>query len=51
MLRAFNMGVGMIVGCAPTNEADALAMLRANGGDGSLVIGRIVTGHRTVEYV
>jgi phosphoribosylformylglycinamidine cyclo-ligase len=51
MLRAFNMGVGMIVGCAPTHEADVLAMLGANGGEGSLVIGRIVAGTRTVEYV
>jgi phosphoribosylaminoimidazole (AIR) synthetase len=51
MLRAFNMGVGMIVGCAPTDEADALALLGANGGEGSLVIGRIVAGTRTVEYV
>ena len=31
-------------------EATA-AMLRANGGEGSLVIGRIVAGTRTVEYV
>jgi phosphoribosylformylglycinamidine cyclo-ligase len=51
MLRAFNMGVGMIVGCAAAHEAEVLSMLRANGGDGSLVIGRIVAGHRTVDYV
>jgi phosphoribosylaminoimidazole (AIR) synthetase len=45
------MGIGMIVGCAPAHEDDALAMLNAGGGAGSLVIGRIVAGHRTVQYV
>ncbi len=51
MLRAFNMGIGMIVGCEARHEPEVLAMLRASGGEGSLVIGRIVPGTRTVEYV
>ena len=42
MLRAFNMGIGMIVGCEARHEPEVLAMLRASGGEGSLVIGRIV---------
>jgi phosphoribosylformylglycinamidine cyclo-ligase len=51
MLRAFNMGIGMIVGCDARHEPEVLAILRDHGGEGSLVIGRIVTGARTVEYV
>jgi phosphoribosylaminoimidazole (AIR) synthetase len=51
MLRAFNMGMGMIVGCEARHEPEVLAMLRDNGGQDSVVIGRIVQGNRTVEYV
>jgi len=51
MLRAFNMGIGMIVGCDARHEPEVLAILRDHGGEGSLVIGRIAAGTRTVEYV
>jgi phosphoribosylformylglycinamidine cyclo-ligase len=51
MLRAFNMGIGMIVACDERNEAEVLALLEEHGGSGSVVIGRIGEGERGVAYV
>jgi phosphoribosylformylglycinamidine cyclo-ligase len=51
MLRAFNMGIGMIVACEARYESEVLAMLHAGGGQGSLTIGSIVEGTGSVEYV
>lgn len=51
MLRAFNMGIGMVVACEARYESEVLAMLHAGGGEGSLAIGSIVAGAGTVEYV
>jgi phosphoribosylformylglycinamidine cyclo-ligase len=51
MLRAFNMGIGMIVACEARYQSEALAMLHTSGGAGSTVIGSIVTGVQAVEYV
>ena len=51
MLRAFNMGIGMIVGCGARVQSETMALLESNGGEGSLVIGRIAAGAGTVEYV
>ncbi len=51
MLRAFNMGIGMIVACEARYQSEVLAMLHASGGAGSTVIGSIVSGNRTVEYL
>jgi phosphoribosylformylglycinamidine cyclo-ligase len=51
MLRAFNMGVGMIVACQARHQSEVLAMLHTSGGRGASVIGAIVTGTRTVDYV
>ena len=51
MLRAFNMGVGMIVACEARYQSEVLAMLHASGGADSTVIGSIVAGNRTVEYL
>ncbi len=44
MLRAFNMGVGMIVACEARYQSEVLAMLQASGGAGATVIGAIVDG-------
>ena len=51
MLRAFNMGVGMVVALRGTHQSEVLAMLHTSGGAGATVIGSIVSGNRTVEYV
>ena len=51
MRRAFNMGLGMIIACDARYQSEALAMLHAGGGQGAGVIGSIVPGQRTVEYV
>ncbi len=51
MLRAFNVGIGMIVACEARYQSEVLAMLHTSGGAGSAVIGSVVSGNRTVEYV
>jgi phosphoribosylformylglycinamidine cyclo-ligase len=49
MYRTFNMGIGLIIGCAPAAARRALAML-AQGGEQPRVIGEIVAGDRRVIY-
>jgi phosphoribosylformylglycinamidine cyclo-ligase len=44
MLRAFNMGVGMIVACEARYQSEVLAMLQTNGGSGATVIGSVLEG-------
>jgi phosphoribosylformylglycinamidine cyclo-ligase len=44
MLRAFNMGVGMIVACDSRNQSEVLAMLHTGGGAGATVVGSVVPG-------
>jgi phosphoribosylformylglycinamidine cyclo-ligase len=44
MLRAFNMGIGMIVACEARYESEVLAMLHTSGGSGATAIGSIVEG-------
>jgi len=51
MLRAFNMGIGMIVACDSRYQSEVLAMLQTGGGAGSTVIGTMVSGSKTVEYL
>jgi phosphoribosylformylglycinamidine cyclo-ligase len=51
MLRAFNMGIGMIVACDERHEVEALALLDEHYGTGSVVIGRIGEGEGGVLYV
>jgi phosphoribosylaminoimidazole (AIR) synthetase len=51
MLRAFNMGIGMIVAVDEQDTATVLDLLREHGGHGSVVIGRIAEGDRGVSYV
>jgi phosphoribosylformylglycinamidine cyclo-ligase len=44
MYRTFNMGIGMIVGCAARDADEVLAMLRAAGEERGAVIGTLVHG-------
>ena len=48
--RSFNMGIGMIVGCAPDDEQRVVRMLHAAGETRAVVIGRIVAGEPGVVY-
>jgi phosphoribosylformylglycinamidine cyclo-ligase len=50
MYRTFNMGIGLIVGCAAGDVERATAMLREHGESRVAVIGRIVAGEPGVVY-
>jgi len=50
MYRAFNLGIGMIVGCAPGDQARVLTMLQAAGESRAAVVGKIVAGEPGVVY-
>jgi phosphoribosylformylglycinamidine cyclo-ligase len=50
MYRTFNMGIGLIVAVAAGDADDVLGML-ADRGEAPRVIGEIVPGDRTVEYL
>jgi phosphoribosylformylglycinamidine cyclo-ligase len=49
MFRAFNMGIGLIVACAPSDSQPVVEALRSSG-SGPIVIGSVTTGHRGVRY-
>jgi phosphoribosylformylglycinamidine cyclo-ligase len=49
MLRAFNMGIGLILACASSDAASAVEALR-RAGEAPAVIGRVTSGHRDVRY-
>lgn len=51
MLRTFNMGIGLIVACAPDHRARVLDALAAAGEQGAAVIGRIGAGGEGVRYI
>jgi phosphoribosylformylglycinamidine cyclo-ligase len=51
MLRAFNMGLGLVVACDARYSDEVLAMLRDAGEKDARVIGGLVAGERRVEYV
>lgn len=51
MLRAFNMGVGLILACEATATARVLEMLKLAGESGARELGRIVGGEPSVRYV
>jgi phosphoribosylformylglycinamidine cyclo-ligase len=51
MLRAFNMGIGLIVVCGEAHADDVLAHLREVGEAGAVRLGRVVAGDRSVGYV
>jgi phosphoribosylaminoimidazole (AIR) synthetase len=50
MLRAFNMGIGMIVACEARYQSEVIAMLQTGDGAGASVIGAIVEGRQDVVY-
>jgi phosphoribosylformylglycinamidine cyclo-ligase len=50
MFRTFNMGIGLILVCAPADEAAALAALAA-GGEVPRTIGDVRSGSSGVHYV
>jgi phosphoribosylformylglycinamidine cyclo-ligase len=51
MLRTFNMGLGLILACAPDNERPLLERLAASGETGAVRIGEIRAGGEGVSYV
>ena len=51
MLRAFNMGVGLIVLCAPPHVQRVINLATAAGEPGAVRIGFVVAGARGVRYV
>jgi phosphoribosylformylglycinamidine cyclo-ligase len=51
MLRAFNMGIGMIAATDERSAPVVLNLIREHGGEGSVVIGRIAEGERGVAYI
>ncbi len=51
MFRAFNMGIGLIVVCAP-RDAERVIMAIADAGEPDAArIGFVVSGDKTVRYV
>ena len=50
MLRAFNMGIGLIVACAASDRDEVLARLADGGEAGAAVVGRVVAGDGSVRY-
>ncbi len=50
MYRTFNMGIGMIVACAPEN-VDRVRATLSQSGEQSWVIGELIPGDRRVVYV
>src|SRR6185436_7290190 len=50
MFRAFNMGIGLIVVCAPDRIDRALGLIREAGEPEARIIGHIITGDRVVHY-
>jgi phosphoribosylformylglycinamidine cyclo-ligase len=51
MYRTFNMGVGLVVACAPEDEAAIAAALERAGESSARRIGEIVSGGSGVKYV
>jgi phosphoribosylformylglycinamidine cyclo-ligase len=49
MYRAFNMGIGLMLVCAPEVHETVMGVLR-QAGDAPLAVGRIVAGDRRVHY-
>ena len=48
--RTFNMGIGLVIVCAPDRRDTLLAECRRHGEPGTAVIGRVTTGDGTVRY-
>ncbi len=50
MFRAFNMGIGLIVGCAADDASRVLTLLQSSGETRAAVIGAIVAGEPRVIF-
>jgi len=50
MFRTFNMGIGMVVVCAPDHVEDVRSRLAQEGEPQSVVIGRVTRGERRLQY-
>ena len=48
MFRAFNMGIGLILACAP-GQADLVSAILSEHGEHPIPVGEIAAGDRTVE--
>jgi phosphoribosylformylglycinamidine cyclo-ligase len=51
MLRTFNMGIGLIVACAPADEPRVLQSLERAGEPAARRIGEVAAGGSGVRYV
>ena len=51
MFRAFNMGVGLVIACAPRDAQRAINMLVMAGEPNAFRLGFVVSGDRTVRYL
>ena len=51
MFRAFNMGVGLVIVCAPRDAERVLNMLMRGGEPDAFRLGFVVAGERSVRYV
>jgi phosphoribosylformylglycinamidine cyclo-ligase len=51
MFRAFNMGVGLVIVCAPRDAQRAINMLVMAGEPNAFRLGFVVSGDRTVRYL
>ena len=51
MFRAFNMGVGLVIVCAPRDAQRAINMLVMAGESNAFRLGFVVSGDRTVRYL
>ncbi len=49
--RTFNMGIGLIVACAPDHQQELLTTFREHGEPNARAIGRIIAGEPGVSYV
>ena len=50
MFRTFNMGIGMVLVCAPANVDDVQARISEAGESSTVIIGRVTDGDGQVEY-
>jgi len=51
MFRAFNMGVGLVIVCAPENADRVLDALARGGEPDAFRLGLVAAGERSVQYV
>ncbi len=50
MFRTFNMGIGLIIVCAPSEAVDVVDALKASG-ESPAVLGQALVGARDVQYI